>query len=247
MRQPAYETIGVGYRARRRADPRVERQLHDALGDARTVLNVGAGTGSYEPTDRKVIALEPSGVMIDQRSPEAAPVIRGVAEALPVPEGVFDVALAILTIHHWSDVERGLDELRRVSERQVILAFDLTRAMEFWLWPEYFPASIAIDARAPTIEQVVAALDAPTVEVVPVPHDCMDGFAGAYWRRPEAYLDPEVRAGISSLAMLDDVDVEPGLERLRADLESGAWHERHGDLFELDEIDLGYRLIVSGR
>jgi SAM-dependent methyltransferase len=247
-RRPAYETIGVGYRARRRADPRIERQILAAVGDARSVLNVGAGTGSYEPTDRLVVALEPSSVMIDQRPAGAAPVIRGVAEALPVPDNSFETALAVLTVHHWTDIDQGLRELRRVSGRQVLLTFDMVVASKFWLWPEYFPATNSVEAaRAPTVERIVEALGAETVEVVPVPHDCTDGFGGAYWRRPEAYLDPEVRAGISSLAVLDDADIQPGVDRLRADLESGAWHERHGDLLELDEIDLGYRLIVSGR
>ena len=113
------------------------------------------------------------------------------------------------------------------------------------MW-QYFPGANAVEhSRAAWIDHVVAQLDADRVEVVPVPHDCEDGFGGAYWRRPEAYLDPDVRAGISSLAVLDDAELQPCVDRLRADLESGVWHERHADLLELDEVDLGYRLVIA--
>jgi len=243
----AYDTIGLGYAERRRPDPRIARQILAALGDARTVVNVGAGTGSYEPDDCVVVGVEPSEVMLAQRAAEAAPVVRGVAEALPFPDSAFDAALGVLTVHHWSDLDAGLAEMSRVAPRRVVLAFDEPKSAAFWLAADYFPETAAIEsARAPQLEQVVDGLAAARVEVVPIPHDCTDGFAGAYWRRPGAYLDPGVRAGISSLAVVPDRVLEPGLTRLRADLESGAWRERHADLLALEEIDLGYRLVIAG-
>jgi SAM-dependent methyltransferase len=251
-RPSTYETIGVGYGGRRVADPRLEQQLHAALGDAGTIVNVGAGAGSYEPADRTVIALEPSSVMLAQRRDGAAPAVRGIAEALPFPDRSFDAALAVLTIHHWTDPVAGLAEMRRVARRQVVFHFDLAVGRRFWL-AEYFPEAWGFDdERSPTVAAVVAALGggggAPRpvrVEPLLVPHDCTDGFMAAYWRRPDAYLDPGVRAGISSLAQLGDAVVGPGADRLRADLESGAWHERHGALLDLDEFDGGYRLVVA--
>jgi SAM-dependent methyltransferase len=192
-----------------------------------------------------VAALEPSTLMLRQRPDTAAPAVRGVAEALPFPGDAFDAAMAILTVHHWRDQLAGLAEMCRVAPRRVALVFDQDVSESFWLYRDYMPASNAIEAdRAPRVEMVADALDADRVEIVPVPHDCTDGFGGAYWRRPEAYLDPAVRAGISSLAVLDPRDLEPSLSRLRADLESGVWHERHADLLQHEEIDLGYRLVV---
>lgn len=244
-----YETIGVGYRSNRVADPRLERRIHAALGDARTVLNVGAGAGSYEPVDRAVVAVEPSPVMLAQRPAGSAPAVRGLAEALPVASDAFDAALAVLTVHHWSDPAAGLAELRRVARRQVVFQFDLEVSRAMWL-AEYVPEAWALEAeRTPPVDDVVGALGGPgrvRVEVLPVPRDCTDGFGAAYWRRPEAYLDPAIRAGISSLAQLDDGLAGAGLARLRGDLESGAWHDRHADLLGLDEYDGGYRLIVAG-
>jgi SAM-dependent methyltransferase len=245
-----YETIGVGYRSTRRPDRRLERRVHAALGDAPTVLNVGAGAGSYEPSDRTVVALEPSDVMLAQRPASAAPAVRGVAEALPFPDGAFDAALAALTVHHWSDPAAGLAELRRVSWRQVVFHFDLDVCRTYWL-TDYLPEALAFEERrTPTVIDVANALGGGgrpvRVEVLPVPRDCTDGFLAAYWHRPDAYLDTRVRAGISSFAQLGDVVLAPGLARLRADLESGAWHERHAGLLELDEIDAGYRLVIAG-
>ncbi|HEY8216078.1 MAG TPA: class I SAM-dependent methyltransferase [Acidimicrobiia bacterium] len=242
-----YDTIGRGYAARRRADPRIAAQINAALGDARRVLNVGAGAGSYEPVDRHVVAVEPSEVMIAQRASDAPPVVRAVAEQLPFPSGSFDAVLGVLTVHHWSDLGAGLAEMCRVAPRRVVLTFDETHATAYWLVADYFPEIAAVEsARAPQLEEVAGGLGATRVDVVPVPHDCTDGFAGAYWRRPEAYFDPTVRRGMSSLAVLPDDVLEPALARLRADLDSGEWHERHAHLLALDEIDLGYRLVVSG-
>ena len=240
-----YDTIGVGYGTHRRPDPRWAAQINAAIGDARRVVNVGAGAGSYEPTDRFVVAVEPSPVMLDQHPGSRR--VRGAAERLPFGDGQFDVAMAILTVHHWTDLDAGLRELRRVARRQVILTFDHEIESGFWL-SEYVPAMQSQDhSWSAPLDRVMKRLETDHVEVVRVPHDCVDGVMAAYWRRPERYLDPEVRANISGLALLSDRDIEPGMHRLAADLESGAWHDRHRDLLELDECDVGYRLVVAGQ
>jgi SAM-dependent methyltransferase len=242
---PIYDRIGRRYAQRRRPDPRIAAHLHQALGDARKVVNVGAGSGSYEPANRHVVAVEPSEVMIKQRPRGAAPVVRGVAEALPFENGQFDAALAVLTVHHWTDSKRGLTELRRVARRQVILTWDPTHIARLWFTRDYLPAAVTLDGGLTTLEGTLAFLGPATVEPVPVPHDCHDGFFAAYWRRPEAYLDPDVRAGISAFGMLDKDVVEHALELLADDLESGEWYRRNEQLLELDELDLGYRLVVA--
>ena len=241
-----YDSIGRGYARQRRPDPRIAAQLTVALGGARSVLNVGAGAGSYEPPDRRVVAVEPSEVMLAQRSPSAAPAVQARAEALPFPDRSFDAAMAILTIHHWTDRGRGLAECARVARQRVVLLTWDPAADAFWLLQEYLPVFVEIDRRQ--FPSIAAYRDAfghgARVEIaaVPVPHDCVDGFLGAYWARPAAYLDPAVQAGISSFA---HPGAEPGLERLRADLATGAWHARHGHLLAADTLDLGYRLIVA--
>jgi SAM-dependent methyltransferase len=240
-----YDEIGRGYARVRRPDPRIARQIEHAVGPGTTVVNVGAGTGSYEPAGT-VVAVEPSAVMIAQRPAASAPCVQASAEALPFDDQAFDVALAVLTIHHWRDLAAGLRELRRVSRRQVILTFDCDRTGEFWLVRDYLPESVELDRkRLPPLDRIVPLLGDVHVEPVPVPHDCTDGFFGAYWRRPEAYLDPAVRASISNLALLGDA-VTPGLERLAADIASGEWARRNAALLDLEELDLGYRLLVCG-
>lgn len=241
-----YDAIGRTYTATRGTDPRIAARIWDALGDARTVVNVGAGTGSYEPPDRDVTAVEPSAVMIAQRPPGAAPAVQASAEALPFEDASFDAAMAVLTLHHWSDLRAGCAELRRVArDRVVVFSWDPAYVGRMWLGPEYFPQSSREDAESfPSLAEQAAALGAEA-EVVPIPWDCRDGFFSAFWRRPEAYLDPAVRAGISILARRSDDELAEGLARLRADLESGAWARRHADLLERDELDLGYRLLVA--
>jgi SAM-dependent methyltransferase len=241
-----YDAIGRTYTATRGTDPRIAARIWDALGDARTVVNVGAGTGSYEPLDRDVTAVEPSAVMIAQRPPGAAPAVQASAEALPFEDASFDAAMAVLTLHHWSDLRAGCAELRRVArDRVVVFSWDPTYVGRMWLGPEYFPQCSREDAEGfPSLAAQAAALGAE-VEVVPIPWDCRDGFFSAFWRRPEAYLDPAVRAGISTLARRREDELAEGLARLRADLESGAWARRHADLLERDELDLGYRLLVG--
>jgi SAM-dependent methyltransferase len=239
-----YDRIGRGYRTTRRPDPRIAAQLHGALTGMTSIVNVGAGAGSYEPAET-VVAVEPSAVMVAQRPDGAAPCVRGVAEALPLPDGSVDAALAVLTVHHWSDVEAGMAELRRVARRRiVILTWDDPVFREFWLVREYVPAVHA--AQAVPVSRLVDLLGGARVEPVPVPHDCTDGFAAGFWRRPEAYLDPAVRAGISLLAQAEPDDLTDGLSALAADLDSGAWQRRHRELSTLDRLDAGYRLIVSG-
>ena len=240
---PLYDHIGDRYATTRRPDPRFAVQIHAALGDARRILNVGAGAGSYEPTDRDVIAVEPSIVMLEQRSPASAPAVRAVAAALPFPDHSFDAVMAVLTMHHWPDQRAGVAECRRVSARVVMLTFDTDLVP--WIASDYLPSIIGQDQFIfPPITEVAAWLDAD-IQVVPVPHDCTDGFMGAYWARPELYLDPQRRAGMSAVRKLDPALVEAGVEQLRADLASGAWDERHGHLRELPELDLGYRLLVT--
>ena len=248
MTSTRYDKIGTSYTRTRRTEPRVAAQIHAALGDARRVVNIGAGTGSYEPTDREVVAVEPSPTMIAQRPAGSAPVVRAFAESLPFRDAAFDAALAIFTVHHWRDTRRGLVELARVARRQVILSYDAIVEQGFWLVDDYFPEIAALDDgnRAHTSQEIARVLDVQRVEAVLVPTDCVDGFAACYWSRPEAYVDPDVQAGISGLARLDPEVRARGTERLRSDLASGAWDARCGHLRTLEELDVGYRLLVAG-
>jgi len=222
-------------------------QIEVALADAASVINIGAGAGAYEPVGRQVVAVEPSQVMIAQRAEDRAPVLQAVAEALPAADRSFDAALATFTVHHWADQARGLREMRRVAGRQVILTFDQDDQWldEFWLTRDYLPQEHLRGALFSGLEQVLEEFEAANVEVVPVPSDCRDGFFCAYWRRPEAYLDPNIRASISALALLDDNLIGGGLRQLEEDLRSGAWAERNQKLLDLDAYDYGYRLVVS--
>jgi SAM-dependent methyltransferase len=241
-----YDRVGVGYARFRNPDPRIAARIWSALGDASSVVNVGAGTGSYEPIDRVVLAVEPSEVMVKQRPPGAAPCIRGAAERLPLFDRSFDAAMAVLTIHHWSDPVAGLRELVRVARRVVVFAYEPAVHRAFWLWQEYFPAAARVSAASELpIAQVAEVIGADRVETVLVPHDCSDGFGPAYWRRPAAYLDPGVRQCISGLARLPAKDLDPGLKQLREDLDSGAWQIRHRDLNNLNAIEAGLRLVVA--
>ena len=242
------ESLGGGYAQRRRPDPRIAVRIRRALGDARRIVNVGAGAGSYEPEDLDVVAVEPSAVMRAQRPPAAAPCVDAQAEDLPFDDLAFDAALAVLTVHHWGDWRAGCAELRRVARRRVVLTWDPAVAESFWLVAEYVPGLLDTDRRRfrATLADQVQELGADRVEIVPVPHDCTDGFLGAHWRAPARYLDPEVRRGMSVFAKTPADHVTDGLARLAEDLRSGAWAERHHDLLGRDELDLGYRLLVAG-
>jgi SAM-dependent methyltransferase len=240
-----YDSIGGRYTAVRREDPRIAARIRAALGDARTVVNVGAGTGAYEPADLDVTAVEPAEVMIAQRPEGAAPVVRAFAEELPFKKGSFDAAMTVLSDHHWRDHERGLAELRRVARRVVLFTWEPASSRDTWVVRDYFPCFEELIPDGYRLSRTVERLGGGRVDAVPIPHDCLDGFYHAYWRRPAAYLDPVVRAGISAFALMDDACMEAGLARLARDLESGEWERRNADLLELDELDCGYRLMVS--
>jgi SAM-dependent methyltransferase len=241
-----YDDLGQTYTATRRADARIAARIAAAIGDATDVVNVGAGAGSYEPLTT-VLAVEPSQIMIGQRPRTASPAVQAVAERLPLRDDCADAALAVLTIHHWTDVEAGIAEMRRVARRRVvIMTWDPTKmGTDFWLLADYLPEARQADAElAVPIEWLVTLLEEPVITPVPVPHDCADGFGAAYWRRPEAYLDPAVRAGMSLLARANPATLR-GLDRLAADLSSGRWHDKHADLLDREELDLGYLLITA--
>lgn len=247
-----YDELGVNYTAARAADPRIAAQLLRALGPSRTVLNVGAGAGAYEPSGLEVVAVEPSQVMIGQRPEGSAPVIQASAEALPFPDDAFDAAMAVLSDHHWTEREAGLRELRRVARRRVVIFnADPAQAEGFWLTRDYlrqFLDLIPKPYRQPGywIRELEGLLGVRVRKLpLPIPGDCRDGFYSAYWRRPAAYLEPEVRAGISAFSRLDPDGTAAGLARLRNDLESGEWHRRNGSLLDLPELDLGYCLIIA--
>ena len=237
-----YDAIGGKYSQYRIPDARIAERIVEALGDAKTVLNVGAGTGSYEPVDRCVLAVEPSETMIAQRPTGSAPVVQASAEDLPFADGEFDAAMAVLTVHHWTDWRRGIAELTRVARSVVVLTWDPAHE-GFWLTQDYFPDLVALDrAIFPPLDALVSTLGGAAVLPVPIPRDCTDGFTAAYWRRPDAYLDAGVRGAMSSFARIDGV--EDRLARLAGDLESGLWHDRHGDLLSQDTLDAGYQLVV---
>ncbi|MEL7447869.1 MAG: methyltransferase domain-containing protein [Pseudomonadota bacterium] len=237
-----YDRIGINYDELRKPDPRLAAAITSALGDARTVLNVGAGTGSYEPADRQVTAVEPSIEMLRKRPPGRATAIQGIAEDLPFDDDAFDAAMAILTVHHWTDKRAGLREMRRVTRGPIVLlTFD--PAIRPWL-TDYLPELATLDeAQMPAITDYGRWLNGAQIHPVPIPHDCTDGFLYAYWRRPAAYLDARIRSGSSSFWAIDTA--ESGLDALRKDLASGEWERRYGHLLELDAYDAGYRLVVA--
>jgi SAM-dependent methyltransferase len=241
-----YDSIGQTYRATRRADPRIASAIRSALGDVSSVVNVGAGAGSYEPS-QTIAAVEPSRVMIAQRPEGSAPAVQAVAERIPLRDRCADAVLAVLTVHHWQDVAAGLAEMRRIGRlRLVFFTWWPSALPSFWLLSEYLPEAGRVDSAMTEPLRVLARL-LPGAEVrpVPVPHDCTDGFAAAYWRRPEAYLDPAVRAGISIFARAGEEALRPGLSRLADDLRTGRWYDEHADLVQLDSLDVGYRVIST--
>ena len=239
-----YDAIGVTYGVTRRTDPRIAIHIWNALGDARTVLNVGAGSGSYEPDDRRVLAVEPSAVMRAQRPSGAAPCIAATAESLPFGDRTFDAAMAVATAHHWRDPIAGLRELRRVAGRVVVFTFDIDGLSRFWLTRDYIPELAALVAGHPSLDEQARALGARVVPVS-IPWDCQDGFPEAYWRRPEAYLDDNVRRGMSIWARLGPDIEQRAVRSLRDDLASGEWAARNRDLLELDAADVGLRLLIA--
>jgi SAM-dependent methyltransferase len=238
-----YNTIGKGYANYRKSDPRIAAMIREALADAQTALNVGAGAGSYEFPGLHIAAVEPSATMIAQRSPALAKAVQGTAENLPFPDNTFDAATAFLTTHHWSDLEAGLREMKRVARKRCVFFDQEMRALKFWVLTDYFPDMIPLMKPLLPLEAVRAVFGKIRVVPVPVPHDCTDGFFCAYWRRPEAYLDPGVRAAISFFAIANDVPAR--MEQLRHDIEDGTWMRRNGHLMQEQRMDFGYRLVVA--
>jgi len=240
-----YDRIGRTYGAIRQADRRLAEPIWQALGDARSVVNVGAGTGSYEPPDRHVTAVDPSEVMIAQRAPGAAPAIQAAAEQLPFADDSFDAAMAILTIQHWSDVNAGLAEMRRVARRRiVVVTFDLHVAHDLWIVRDYLPEIVPNNIQAfPSMTQLLDALPKVTVQPLLAPRDCTDRMFATLWARPEQYLDPQVRAATSTWDQIPAAGSARALRQLRRDLASGKWDERYGHLRTTPVWDVGLRLI----
>jgi SAM-dependent methyltransferase len=241
-----YDRSGVTYSLSRRTDLRIAAAIEGALHESASVANIGAGTGSYEPP-QTVVAVEPSEVMIAQRGPNAAPAVRAIAEHLPIRSKAVDSALAVLTVHHWANLKRGLEELVRIAQRRVVIfTWDHRVFQEFWLVRDYLPAAARTDRRlAVPMERFGEVLGEVSISPVLVPHDCMDGFGAAFWRRPQAYLDDTVQAGMSLFALTPQAELTEGLERLRGDLADGSWAKRYASLLGETTFDAGYRLVVA--
>jgi SAM-dependent methyltransferase len=241
-----YDTIGASYTVTRRTEPRIAARIWAALGEARTVLNVGAGTGSYEPPDRDVVAVEPSALMRLQRLPDAAPCVAGAAENLPFDDQSFDAAMAVCTVHHWQDPIAGLREMRRVARRVVVFLFDTSDPSQFWLTRDYLPEFADLRTRKvlASLTELTGAIGA-RLEPVPIPWDCADGFFEAHWRRPEAYLDERVRRGVSIWDGVGPDAEQRAVHSLRDDLASGRWVARNRDLVDLEQAELGARLLIA--
>jgi SAM-dependent methyltransferase len=240
-----YDQIGKTYGLTRQEDPKIARLVLDQIDTYQSVLNVGAGTGSYEPSERFVVAAELSWSMIRQRRSGAAPAVQTDALQLPFPDNSFEVSLAVLTLHHWKDWRRGLHELYRVASKRIVILTWFPLQHTFWLC-RYFPELWQVDMeKFPTPGQIEDVLGPINVTTVPIPYDCADGFLGSFWRRPEAYLDDRVRSGISSFHHIPNV--KRGAERLKKDLVDGSWHRDFGYLLELNELDLGYRILVHDK
>jgi len=227
-----YATIGKTYSQYRQPDPRIAQRVWDALGDALTVLNVGAGAGSYEPTDRRVTAVEPSATMRGQRPASLATAVDAVAEQLPFGDDAFDASMTTFSVHQWQDLEAGLAEMRRVTRGPVvILTCDPELVEEFWL-AQYAPDVLATERRRyPSIARLQELLGGTAiVELVPIPLDCTDGFNEAYYGRPEQLLNPEARAACSAWSFISPAQAESYTITLASALESGAWDAQHGAL-----------------
>jgi SAM-dependent methyltransferase len=249
VRETRYDAIGTGYAETRREDPRIAALIHAALGDARTVVNVGAGAGSYEPRDRQVIPIEPSEVMIAQRDPSLPAAIRGAAYPLPLEDRSVDAAMAVLTIHHWdADQERGVREMRRVARGPVvILTFDVEVGARMWLIADYFPEVAELDRlTVPPPERIAEWLGGEVaIREVPCFRNTPDWSLGSFWAHPERVLDARARNATSGFARMPQPVVDRIVEAVERDLRDGTWDARHGDLRELDKYDVGYRLVVS--
>jgi hypothetical protein len=241
-----YEQHGRTYAQFRREDPRIAARIHAALGDARTVLNVGAGAGSYEPHDRWALAVEPSETMRAQRPHDAVPAINASAQALPFDDNAVDAAMACVTIHHWQPPTQGLVELRRVSRGPVVIftfELDALPARQH----EFLREGVERERpRFPALADIAAALGGRTrIERIPTPADCTDGFFEAFWRRPEPLLDPQIRSAQSMWALLDTGVEQRMVDRLAGALASGAWDAEHGHVRGRESFDGALRLVIS--
>ncbi len=241
-----YDEIGKGYTDLRVPDSRIAKPIHEALGNIESVANIGAGTGSYEPPNRDVIAVEPSTLMLNQYKGTGKRV-QATAESVPLSDDSVDATMGILTIHHWENWQKGLAEMFRISRNVAVLLTHKPDLYNFWLF-DYFPIIRDIDQKIfSSIEEIEAEANLnqwkAEIITVPVPFDCTDGFLGAYWQRPYAYFSPEVRRSISTFNLLDSDLTENTLEILRSDLDSWAWHERYGHLNDIEELDIGYRIL----
>lgn len=239
-----YDKIGGTYSDRRQSDPRIASAIEGAITGCISILNVGAGSGSYEPPSRFVVAVEPSRVMIAQRPVGAAPVVQGRAEILPFGDKSFDAVLGVLTVHHWKDQAKGLSECARIARTKVVLlTIDFDSLANFWLF-DYFPELLRVDRHIfPNIERYENVLGPLEAITVPIPEDCRDGFLGAYWKRPSAYLNPVARESISTFSKIGNIDSQLAL--LQNDIVSGAWAQRYASLIDLEALDLGYRILIS--
>lgn len=246
MSEAAYDRIGVGYASTRRADSRIAARIEAALGGARSVVNVGAGTGSYEPAGREVTAVEPSAEMIAQRPPGAAAAVQASAESLPFDDDSFDAAMAVLTAHHWADLDAGLAEMQRVArERIVIVTFDSVALEDLWITADYFPEMLGLKRPSgASSRDLVRKLPGATSSPIPVPRDCTDHFFAALWARPKLLFDEEIVQPMWVWQSISEASRRAGRERLAADLDSGAWEQRYGHLREREELDVGLRLVV---
>ncbi len=238
-----YDTIGTGYSTQRLPEPTWQAEIIDALSGCESIVNVGAGTGNYEPSEKAVVGVEPSATMLAQRSHGES--IQGVAEALPFKDNSFDAAMGVLTVHHWKDRTAGLNEMRRVAPRQVIFVFEPLIAHNFWL-TKYFGSMNETETNAPGVAGIGEHLDIVEVRTLWVPNNCSDGVAAAYWGRPEMYLEPAVQASMSYLAMMEPTERTAGIAQLADDLESGRWDDKHGHLRNQEKADYGYRLVIAG-
>jgi len=244
---PRCDEIGVGYGGIRRPDPAIERAIETALDGARRIVNIGAGTGSYEPAGRSIAAVEPSAVMIGQRSSALAPAVQAVAEELPLAKGAADAALAVLTVMHWGDLARGLAEMRRVASKTVILTIDPEVVAQLWIIKDDAPeTALTHVASLPSIKDLAAAFPEARVRTVLVPRRCTDGFMAAFWGRPEAYLDPEIRRATSPWHQITKSTADRAIHRLSMDLADGTWDGRYGHLRSAPTHDVGLGLVIGG-
>ena len=237
-----YDQLAGFYKSHRKPDPRISGRILFHIDGAQRILNVGAGIGSYEPEDCDIVAIEPSYEMISQRKSSKAVLIQGIAENLPFRDNIFDISMGILTIHHWSDITSGLKEMVRVSRNKIILFTWIGYGNDFWL-EKYIPEIVGIDDELfPTLEELDRIFGGISVETIEIPYDCSDGFMCAYWRRPEAYLDPNVRKAISTFSRMPKI--QNRLDRLQFEIDSGEWRKKHVHLLKKESLDLGYRLVV---